>query len=168
MQDNKVMMIIIIVLLVLLMGMIGFVTVYGLNVIRNADFGGNGDGQVAPAAVRVLSQSEIDLINIRDPIRANLKPGDTGRNHVAVLTLSIGIDNTVRNESADIFTLVSGREPVVRDIVGAILRETTYEDIKELQRFNGVEVLRESILEALRVEFATNLIASVVMEIIYQ
>ena len=165
-MGNKIMMIVIIVLLVVLIGLVGFVTFYGLQVLQNA--GEPANNQPAAMVERVLSQQEMELVKYSNPIRANLKQGESGRNHAVSLTVSIGVDNTDKRESPEIITLLSDREPVVRDIIGALLRETTYEELLETNDFHGIEILRQNILTALRVEFASNLIAMVVMDILYQ
>ena len=165
-MGNKVMMIVIIALLAVLIGLVGFVTFYGLQVLQNNTEQGNAQASVS--AEKTLSQRDIDLVKFSNSIKANLKNGNDGKAHFVTLTVSVGIDNTDKKESPEVVALVQDREPVVRDIVGALLRDTTFEDLTETSDYQGIEVLRQNILGALRTEFATNLIATITMEIMYQ
>jgi len=163
-MGNKVMMIVIIVLLVGLIGLVGFVTVYGLQVLQNVA----SPEQSAPVtAERALTQRDIDLVKFSDPITSNLRRSPDGRNHTARVTVSIGIENSDVRLAPELIALLEDREPVVRDIISALLREMTYDELTETEDFHGVEVLRQNILNALRVEFGSNLIATVIMEILY-
>ena len=162
-MGGKAVNIVIIALLVVLIGLIGFVAVYGLQALNNQ--------QLEPEKIirpeRTLSQKEIDLVKFTDPLVSNLKVGETGTKHAVSLVISIGVDNT-DTESAELIVLLKDREPVIRDVIGQILKVTTYEELTELNEFNGIEILRGNIISALRAEFATSLIVNVVMDVIYQ
>ena len=166
-MGNKIIMIVIIALLVILIGLVGFVAVFGLQALQNS---GNTDDLANMQMVRpekTLTQKEIDLVTFPDAILANLKIGSDGKPHAVSLKVSIGIDNT-DIESEAIILLLSEREPVVRDIIGSILRVTTYDELIELNEYNGIENLKMNILSALKVEFASNLIVSVILDVVYQ
>jgi len=162
-MGGKVVNIVIIALLVVLIGLIGFVAVYGLQAINNS----REPVEIVVKPERTLSQREIDLVKFTDPLISNLKIGETGTKHAVSLRISIGVDNTDA-ESAELISLLHDREPVIRDVIGQILKVTTYEDLTELNEFNGIEILRANIISALRAEFATSLIVNVVMDVIYQ
>ena len=162
-MGNKVITIVIIALLVVLIGLVGFVAVYGFNALKEV----GGEPQTVIIAEKTLSQKEIDLVKFSDPIISNLKIGSTGTLHAVSLKVSIGVNNTEK-ESEELIVLLNDREPVIRDVIGQILKVTTYEELTELNEFNGIEILRANIISALKAEFATNLIVNVAMDIIYQ
>jgi len=164
-MGNKIIMIVIIALLVVLIGLVGFVAVYGLQALQNNQQEPGYQQTLRPE--KALSQREIDLVTFSDPIISPLKIGADGQPHVVSLKLSIGIDNTDK-ESSSMVSFLQEREPVVRDVIGQILRVTTYEELIELNDFNGIDILKTHILDALRVEFATNLIVNITLDVLYQ
>ena len=163
-MGNKIIMFVIIALLVVLIGLVGFVALYGLQAIQNNP---EEVSQQQGRTEKTLTQREIDLVKYTEPLISNLKIGEDGKPHAVSLKASIGVDNTDK-ESAATVQLLTDREPVVRDVIGQILRVTTYEELIELNDFNGIDIIKANILSALRVEFATNLIVSVTLDIIYQ
>ena len=165
-MGNKVIMIVIIVLLVILIGLVGFVAFFGMQALQRDPEEDPGYHQTIRPE-KTLTQREIDYVTFSESLTSNLKIGPDGQFHAVVLKVSIGVDNTDTG-SKEIIELLEEREPVVRDVIGSILRVTTYEEIIELNEFNGIDLLKENILGALRVEFASNLIVSVILDIIYQ
>jgi len=163
-MGNKIIMFVIIALLVVLIGLVGFVALYGLQAIQNNP---EEVSQQQGRTEKTLTQREIDLVKYTEPLISNLKIGEDGKPHAVSLKASIGVDNTDK-ESAATVQLLTDREPVVRDVIGQILRVTTYEELIELNDFNGIDIIKANILSALRVEFATNLIVSVTLDNIYQ
>ena len=164
-MGNKVMMIVIIALLVVLIGAVGFVAVYGMRVLQES--AQPVENQPATSVVRPLSQREIALVKFPDRITANLKQGADGRPRAANVLLSLEIDNTDK-ESEEIIALLKDREPVIRDIVFNILRTMTQDELVEVDAYDGIGELKNKILNAIKLEFATNLIVSVRIELLWQ
>ena len=100
---------------------------------------------------------DVYLFQLERQVATNLRVGNSGRSHLASVSFSIGIDNT-RGDSEEIITLMTEKEAMVRDICLSTMRSMTYE---ELNRDDGMDVLREEILNRMRDEFRSNLIVSV-------
>ena len=164
-MGNKVMMIVIIALLVVLIGAVGFVAVYGMRVLQES--AQPVESPPATSVVRPLSQREIALVKFPDRITANLKQGADGRARAANVLLSLEIDNTDK-ESGEIIELLRDREPVIRDIVFNILRSMTQDELVEVDAYDGIAELKSRILNAIKMEFATNLIVNVRIELLWQ
>jgi len=165
-MGNKIMMIVIIALLVVLIGAVGFVAVYGLRVLQETSQ--QGDNPPPVRILQPLTQKDIHLVKFPNQIVANLKKGADGRERAAQLTLSLEIDNTDAKESPEIIALLQDREPVIRDIVFNIMRNMTHDQLIEIDEYNGIDELKNNILNALKVEFATNLIVNVRTEVLWQ
>jgi len=164
-MGNKVMMIVIIALLVVLIGAVGFVAVYGMRVLQESSQ--PAESPPASSVARPLSQREIALVKFTDRITANLKQGADGRARAANVLLSLEIDNTDK-ESEEIIALLKDREPVIRDIVFNILRTMTMDELVEVDAYDGIEELKARVLNAIKIEFATNLIVNVRIELLWQ
>ena len=164
-MGNKVMMIVIIALLVVLIGAVGFVAVYGMRVLQESSQ--PAESPPASSVARPLSQREIALVKFTDRITANLKQGADGRARAANVLLSLEIDNTDK-ESEEIIALLKDREPVIRDIVFNILRTMTMDELVEVDAYDGIEDLKARVLNAIKIEFATNLIVNVRIELLWQ
>lgn len=151
MDKNKVMMIVIIVLLVVLLGIIGTLTFFFLN---SGIFGGGTD---EPEVIS-LSQDDIKLYTLEDSIYTNLLKGEDNKEHVGRLSLSLGIDATEESDATEFITKLSDNKEVIKDVVIGILRNKTYE---ELRNADGQEILRNEIVDKLRKQFDSNLIFTV-------
>ncbi len=154
MDKNKVMMIVIIVLLVVLLGIIGTLTFFFLN---SGIFGGGTD-EPDEEEVISLSQDDIKLYTLEDSIYTNLLKGEDNKEHVGRLSLSLGIDATEESDATEFITKLSDNKEVIKDVVIGILRNKTYE---ELRNADGQEILRNEIVDKLRKQFDSNLIFTV-------
>ena len=161
MEKNKVMMIVIVVLLVLLLGLLGVGFVYVGNLLKNTQMaegsqGGNSNNWSMNASQ--LDPKEIYLFALEKPVATNLKKGADGSSHSASVSFSVGIDNTRKKDSDEAIALIIEKEAMVRDICLSTMRSMTHE---ELSREDGMDILRNEVLNKLRDEFHSNLIVSV-------
>jgi flagellar FliL protein len=154
MEKNRLMMLIIIVLLVILIGSVGAVSFYALKVL------GHGPQQEAPAPEEntKLSVEDIEKVQLSSPISTNLQVGSDGLDHYVKINLSVGVNNTDKKESPKMIETLTLNEMVTRDIILNILRSKT---LDELFQPEGQEILKNSIKEALQMEYESNLIVQV-------
>ncbi len=157
MEKNKVMLIVIIVLLVLLLGTIVGVTFYAVNVFNSPA------EEEAVEQVEAIQQEDLRLITIADPIYTNLLVGEDNEEHVARISISIGV-NGIEDDSETFIAMLTEKEVIIKDVVNGILRNKTYEELKKVE---GKEILKDEILDKLRKEFDSNLIVTVYMHDIF-
>lgn len=162
MDKGKVVMIVIIGLLVVLLGIIGVV---GFKLVSSMSGENAAAAEAAPEEV-VLSPSEITVVPVTDPIATNLKEGADGVAHSVRVTVAIGVDTREDNakESAELVTLLTEKEVIVKDTCLTVIRDKTYEELKQN---DAKTVLSEEILVSLQEAFDTNLIYAVYISDIY-
>lgn len=153
MEKNKIMLIVIIVLLVLLLAAIAF---GGYWVVTNL----GGDAEAVEEVVEEEDKSLNTLIPIGESIYTNLLVGEDQKEHLVKINLSLDIKGG-EDESEEIVTAINNRLIVVRDILNTALRKKTFE---ELKKTDGLESLKDEILDKLRKEFNTNLISRVLVD----
>ena len=147
------MLIVIIVLLVLLLGAIAF---GGYWIVTNL----GGDESEAVEEVVEEDKSLNTLIPIGDSIYTNLLVGEDKKEHLVKINLSLDIKGG-EDESEATVMAINNRLIVVRDIMNNVLRKKTFE---ELKKNDGLESLKDEILDKLRKEFNTNLISRVLID----
>lgn len=154
MEKNKMMLIIIIVLLVLLLGAMAF---GGYWIITNL----GGDSETVEEVVEEEEDKSLNtLISIEDSIYTNLLVGEDQKDHLVKMHVTIDVKGG-EDESEATVTAINSRLVVVKDILNNILRKKTYE---ELKKNDGLESLKDEILDKLRKEFNTNLISRVLVD----
>ena len=159
-EKNKMMFIIIIVLLVILLGAIAF---GGFFLYQTAN-AVNGDAQeVETVEEEKQDKSKNTLIDIGEPISTNLLVGEDQKEHIARVSLNLDIKGG-EDDSEKVVSSINTRLIVVRDIVNNILRKKTYE---ELKKNDGMESLKDEILDKVRKEFDTNLVSNIYISDIF-
>lgn len=158
-EKNKIMMIVIIVLLLVLIGTIAGVSVYAISLINKSSSEAqvNVNSNLQP---KELTQNDVVLVEVDDAISTDLLTGLDNKQRAIRLNVSISVDNTDVENSENLVTLLSERKVVIQDIVLSTVRRKTYDDLKGEDK-DAMEILRNEILEKLRAEFNTNLIAYV-------
>lgn len=161
MDKGKIVMIVIIGLLVVLLGIIGVVGYKLVSSMSNE----NEAADAAPEEV-VLTPSEITVVPVTEPIATNLKEGADGVAHSVRVTVAVGVDTREDNakESAELVTLLTEKEVIVKDTCLTVIRDKTYEELKQN---DAKTVLSEEILVSLQEAFDTNLIYAVYISDIY-
>ena len=154
MEKNKMMLIVIIVLLVLLLGAIAF---GGYWIVTNL---GGDESEAVEEVVEEEDKSLNTLIPIGDSIYTNLLVGEDKKEHLVKINLSLDIKGG-EDESEATVMAINNRLIVVRDIMNNVLRKKTFE---ELKKNDGLESLKDEILDKLRKEFNTNLISRVLID----
>ena len=167
MEKNKLVMIIVILVLAVMLAAVGFGFIYTINMIKTVQ---------QPAAPETSQQQQIQAYDVNtaitiplsDSIKANLLPESDGKEHLALVSMSIGIagpQNVTKKEQkaiqkeidALVMSVMSG-EVIVRDLAIRQLRKSTY---SELRRADGQEIYGDQLLEELQNAFNTNLIVDV-------
>ena len=160
MEKSKLLMIIIIALLVLLLGTIVGVSMYALRLFNEV---GTGDGSgvaSGPQVVRILNREDISIVSLGDPITTNLQSGADGRARFAVVSVNVGYDNSVRNESDAFGQLLESQIPLARSVALRCLYGKTFDELRDP---DGIAELENEILEMLQQEFNTSLIVEVTL-----
>ncbi len=152
-DKNRIMMILILVLLVVLLGTIVGVSFYAMKILN-----AGAQAQQKPVEVSRLSVDEIDTVSMGDPISTNLKSTGDDKEHVARMSISVGIDNTDKKKSPATLQKVQDKIVVARDIALSTIMNTTYDD---LMRPDGYDILKNQILAKLQETFNDNLIVEV-------
>ncbi|MFV0502718.1 MAG: flagellar basal body-associated protein FliL [Lachnospirales bacterium] len=155
MEKNKLMMIIIIVLLVVLLVTIVGVSLVGLKYLTAAK---DEETTKVSEEVKELTPSEITTIDIENPISVNLRQGEDGEDHAVRVEVSIGIDNTQEEKSTEFLTMLESKTVIIKDVIISVLSSKTYED---MTRADANDIIKDEILQALRKEFNSDLIAKV-------
>jgi len=153
-DKSKPLMITIIALLVILLGAISFASFY---FVRTMEKNASGASNTLTQATH-LSVDQIEKVSLSSPISTNLLNGKDGVEHYVKINLSVGVNNTDKKESPRMLSSLKSNEMVVRDIVLAILRNQTYE---ELTNPDGQDLLKDNIKTQLQDEFKSNLIVQV-------
>lgn len=154
MEKNNKMMIVVIVLLVILLGAMvaGGIIVY--NTITSA---ANSEVQEEQEDVEPEDKSLNTIISIGDAISTNLLVGEDQKEHLAKIDFSLDVKGG-EDDSEAVVTAINNRLVSVRDIVNGILRKKTFE---ELKKNDGLENLKDEILDKIRKEFDTNLVSNI-------
>ncbi len=161
MEKSKIMFIVIIALLVILIGIIGFISFKAFSMI-------NTDTETTNSAVEPQSNyvaiTDIQTVALSSPISTNLKTGPSGLEYSIRVSVAIGVNMTDEENSAALVTLLTEKEPIVRDICLSVITNMTYE---ELKAGDSQAILSKAILLRLQEEFETNLIYDVYVSDIY-
>ncbi len=161
MEKSKIMFIVIIALLVILIGIIGFISFKAFSML-------NADTATSDQAVEQQSNyvaiTDIQTVALSSPISTNLKTGPSGLEYSIRVSVAIGVNMTDPDNSAALVTLLTEKEPIVRDICLSVITNMTYE---ELKAGDSQAILSKAILLRLQEEFETNLIYDVYVSDIY-
>ncbi|MDR1663305.1 MAG: flagellar basal body-associated FliL family protein [Clostridiales bacterium] len=162
MEKGKLMMIIIIALLVLLLGTVIGVTLYVTSLVNSRLIETNGsnagtDSQI----VKKLERSEITPLSLGEPFQLNLQKGTDGKDHFIGISVSVGYDNTQKDDSTALGELLANDVFKVRSIVSACIYSKTYDDLR--YNSNGLSDLSAEILGRLQEEYNTSLIYEVIL-----
>ncbi len=156
MDKNKIMLIVIIVLLVLLLGAIAFIG------WKAAGLMGGGEQVEDPFIKEVVELKPQDFlyVNLDAPISTNLRTGADGKEHVARISLTFGLDNRdPENEEYVLFLETFNNSMLmIRSICLDVIASKTYEEVVAP---DAREVIAEEILSALQDTFQSNYINSV-------
>lgn len=151
---NKLMMVIIIALLVILLGTIVAVSFFMLNEMRREP----SDEIPTPPPPQVVTLRELDTFNAGDITRnLRLDPGTPGRGWVLQGTFSFEV-NVQDDAGAELMNLLHEKIDVVRDILNTVVGNFSHGEITDV---NGVDRLREEILDLMSETFQTNRIHQV-------
>ncbi len=161
MEKSKIMFIVIIALLVILIGIIGFISFKAFSML-------NADAETTDPAIEQQSNyvaiSDIQTVALSSPISTNLKTGPSGLEYSIRVSVAIGVNMTDEENSAALVTLLTEKEPIVRDICLSVITNMTYEELKS---GDTQAILSKAILLRLQEEFETNLIYDVYVSDIY-
>lgn len=162
MEKNKLMMIIIIILLVVLLVTILGVAFVGFNMIAST----NTDSivEMSDEEEPKISPTDIEVLNLSEPIVANLRIGSDGEKHAAQVEVGIGINNDGSKEATAFYNMLVTKEVIIEDIILGILSNKTAED---LLRPDAREILKDEILQDLREKFDTDLIVEIYIGRLY-
>ncbi len=160
MEKSKLMFIIIIALLVVLIGIIGVISFKAFSLLNQGE---TPETEVATTTTYVPI-ANIETVALSSPISTNLKTGPSGIDYSIRLSIAIGVDNTDPKASTEILTVLSSKEPIVRDICLSVITNMTYE---ELKAGDAQAILSSAILQRLQEEFETTLIYEVYVSDIY-
>lgn len=156
MEKNKLMMIVIIVLLVVLLGTIVGISFYVLNVMQNPE-----ETEITPPPVKEVQWEDLTTFSVGE-ITRNLLPEDD-KNHILKATYSFEINTTDDTEGLFMATL-NNKIDMVRSIINSVVGNITYTEVRSV---NGMDRLKEQILEKVRETFQTNLIWDMNISSIY-
>ncbi len=160
MEKSKIMFIVIIALLVILIGIIGFISFKAFSML-NADPAAEEN---ATQQTSYVSIADIQTVPLSSPISTNLKTGPSGLEYSIRVSVAIGVNTTDQENSPALITLLTEKEPIVRDICLSVITNMTYE---ELKAGDSQAILSKAILLRLQEEFETNLIYDVYVSDIY-
>ncbi len=160
MEKSKLMFIIIIALLVVLIGIIGFISFKAFSILNQEE----GSETEVTQTESYVPIANIETVALTSPISTNLKTGPSGIEYSIRLSIAIGIDNTDPKAAAELITMLSSKEPIVRDICLSVITNITYE---ELKAGDAQAILSSAILQRLQEEFETTLIYEVYVSDIY-
>ncbi len=160
MEKSKIMFIVIIALLVILIGIIGFISFKAFSML-NAEAEPNNVVEQESSYVAI---SDIQTVALSSPISTNLKTGPSGLEYSIRVSVAIGVNMTDEENSAALVTLLTEKEPIVRDICLSVITNMTYE---ELKAGDTQAILSKAILLRLQEAFETNLIYDVYVSDIY-
>ncbi len=161
MEKSKIMFIVIIALLVILIGIIGFISFKAFSML-------NADAATTETTVEQQSNyvaiTDISTVALSTPLSTNLKTGPSGLEYSIRVSVAIGVNMTDTENSPALVTLLTEKEPIVRDICLSVITNMTYE---ELKAGDTQAILSKAILQRLQEEFETNLIYDVYVSDIY-
>jgi flagellar basal body-associated protein FliL len=161
MEKSKLMMIIIMALLVLLLGTVGGVSFYVMNMIRNQPSLADA-GSAAQQVARNLSIDEMETISLGDTMLTNLARSEGSRqNHYLRASGFIAYDATDRKEAEALAARINENIQFARSIALACIWGSTYEELSET---DGPAILADRIRIRLQEEFESNLIVRVYFE----
>ena len=166
MQKSNLMTIVIIVLLVAILATVVGVGIYGFTMFRNMEA---GRVEIAPwerdLAPPTLRRDEISEISI-PAITTNLSSGSAGRDRIVRVKVSVGVNNTLGQESNMMMQMLGEREVTLQSIVLSVVRTRTHEQLLEP---GGDEALLQEILVTLQEDFQSNAIVGVYLnEFLFQ
>ncbi len=161
MEKSKIMFIVIIALLVILIGIIGFISFKAFSML-NADV--DTTENTVEQQSNYVAITDIQTVKLSTPISTNLKTGPSGIEYNIRVSIAIGINMTDKENSANLVTLLTEKEPIVRDICLSVITNITYEELKS---GDSQAILSKAILQRLQEEFETNLIYKVYVDDIY-
>lgn len=98
---------------------------------------------------------QIELHNIADKMTINLKTGADGKQHVAVLTVSISMDKE-HEDYKDLSPQVASKEDLIKAEINNIVSSYTVEEIRDNQ-----DAVQKEILKDLQRLFASDFIVAV-------
>ncbi len=160
MEKSKIMFIVIIALLVILIGIIGFISFKAFSML-------NADAETTAPPVEqsnYVAITDIQTVALTSPISTNLKTGPSGLEYSIRVSVAIGVNMTDKDNSANLVTLLTEKEAIVRDICLSVITNMTYE---ELKAGDSQAILSKAILLRLQEDFETNLIYDVYVSDIY-
>ncbi len=98
---------------------------------------------------------QIEVYNIEDSMTINLKQGEDGKDHFAVITVSLSLD-TKNEDYKDLQPQVSEKEKLIKAEINNVVSQYTLEEIKSNQ-----SAVQQEILKDLQKMFASDFIVAV-------
>jgi flagellar FliL protein len=98
---------------------------------------------------------QIDVYNIADNLTINLKKGEDGKQHYAIVTIAISMDKENKDYD-DLYPQVSSKEELIKAEVNTVLSSYTLEDLQDNQA--GAQ---EELLAGLQQMFGSSFIVGV-------
>ena len=156
MEKSNLMLIVILVLMVALLATVVAVAIFAAGALTNIS---NDPVMMAgfEQAPTTLTPDQTRSIQIGDRIVTNII-GETGRDAVTSIQVSVAIDNTRDVESVEFYNLMTEQMDFLRMVALSSIRRFTAE---ELTAADGMNRLAAEILDALTVSFRTNMIIEV-------
>jgi flagellar basal body-associated protein FliL len=155
MEKNKLMMIIIIALLVLLLGTVGAVSFYVLNLVRSQP-----DPDAPSQIARGVTLDEIESISLGEFV-TNLAKTEQNKDRLIRISLSLAYDKTDKKASEALVEKINQHHHIARSIALACILSSTYD---ELIIPDGLANLADKIRVRLQEEFESNLIVDVYID----
>jgi len=156
---NKGMMLIIVGMLGLIIVALAGVAVFLIMNMPSGEAGGEGYYHAGePEEPEIPYVEDQILFDMSGPITASLQAPVAGRTSLAMVNMSIGINNLDPEEANELMQIIAEREMIVVSVVNAVLREYTAEMIDAP---GGREMLNNDILEALQLMFRSTLIVAI-------
>lgn len=99
--------------------------------------------------------SQIEVYNIEDSMTINLKKGEDGKDHFAILTVTLSLNNE-HKDYKDLQPQVPAKEKLIKAEVNNVVSQYTIDEIK-----NNQAAVQQEILKGLQKMFASDFIVAV-------
>lgn len=98
---------------------------------------------------------QIEVYNIEDKMTINLKKGEDGKDHFAIITVAISV-NKEHEDYKDLNPQVAEKEKLIKGEINNVVSQYTMEEIK-----NNQDAVQQEILKNLQKMFASDFIVGV-------
>jgi flagellar basal body-associated protein FliL len=127
----------------------------GLRVSENSQ-GGQTDGVSQNSSV---GPADIETVKFKEPITTNLAiSASSSKTHMIQFSFSVGVNKTVKKESAAMAALLQEKEDIVKRAAIDLISRKTPEQIETPEAKN---IFAKELLDRLQNDFDTNLIVDI-------